>query len=150
MKALVFILVVSVIIVIQSKLSIMGTPPALTAIATYYVGLKGGARKGLIVGSLIGMIEDSLSGNILGPNLLGKGIVGFSSSLFTGSPFRWTPILGSLALFTLTVLNGLAVFITKNVFDIQFIPLSRLMTVIFFQGIINSIAGVFLRPENAE
>ncbi|MFN3481224.1 MAG: rod shape-determining protein MreD [Thermodesulfovibrionales bacterium] len=150
MKVFIFIFLVLSAFVVQSKVSIMGIPPALTVIAPYYMGLREGARKGMITGSLIGMIEDSLSGNVLGPHLLGKGLIGFSSSLFSGSLFRWTPLLGIIGLFSLTVIDGLTIFITKTIFNIQFIPVSRLITTVLFQGILNSLAGIFLRPENAE
>lgn len=150
MKVFIFIFLVLSALVVQSKLSVMGIPPALTVIVPYYMGLRGGARKGMITGTMIGMIEDSLSGNVLGPHLLGKGLTGFSSSLLSGSLFRWTPLLGIIGLFSLTVVDGLTVFITKTIFNIQFIPVSRLMTTVLFQGVLNSLAGMFLKPENAE
>lgn len=150
MKLLILILLVLSAFVIQSKVSIFGIPPALTVIAPYYMGLRGGARNGMITGTMIGMIEDGLSGNVLGPHLLGKGIVGFSSSLLSGSLFRWTPLLGIIGLFSLTVIDGLTVFITKTIFNIQFIPASRLIATVLFQGVFNSLAGMFLKPENAE
>lgn len=150
MKTVLFILAVIMAFVIQSKVTIFGIPPSLTVTVPYYVGLRNGPRKGILTGSLIGMIEDSLSGNILGPHLLGKGIVGFSGSFFSGSLFRWTPILGMIGLFSLTILDGLTVLIIKMIFNIQLIPTSRFITTVLFQGIMNMVAGVFLRPENAE
>lgn len=150
MKKIFFILALLLALIIQSKVSIFGIPPAITVIASYYMGLRKGVKKGILVGAFIGMIEDSLSGNVLGPHLLGKGTVGFSSSLLSGSLFRWTPLLGVIGLFSLTLIDGLAVFITKTLFDIQFIPFSRLLTTILFQGVLNCLAGTFLRPENAE
>lgn len=150
MKTIFLIIAVMFAFMIQSKVYIFGISPALTVIIPYYTGLKGGARRGIITGALIGMIEDSLTGNLLGPHLLGKGVVGFSSSLLSGSPFRWTPILGILGLFSLTVIDGITVFITKTLFNIQYIPASRLTVTVLFQGILNSIAGIFLKPENAE
>lgn len=150
MKILLFILTLSLALMIQSKVTIFGIPPSLTVIIPYYIGLRRGGRKGILIGSLIGMIEDSLSGNILGPHLLGKGIVGFSASLLSGSFFRWTPLLGIIGLFSLTIIDDLTVFLTKTIFNIQLIPTIRLITTVLFQGFLNAIAGVFLRPENAE
>lgn len=150
MKILLFVCITVVIFVIQSKLSVFGIPLALTVTIPYYIGLRKGEKQGLLIGSLIGMIEDSLSGNILGPHFLGKGIVGFSASLFSGSFFRWTPILGILGIFTLTVIDGLSVFLTKTIFNIQFIPAPRMVTTVLVQGLLNTMAGIFLRPENAE
>lgn len=150
MKVLLFILTISLAFVIQSKVTIFGIPPSLTVTVPYYVGLRNGQKKGILTGSLIGMIEDSLSGNILGPHLLGKGIAGFSGSFFLGSFFRWTPILGIIGLFSVTILDGLTVFIVKMIFNIQLIPASRFITTILFQGLMNMVVGAFLRPKNAE
>lgn len=150
MKIILLAVLLYFIFVIQSKVSIFGIPPALTVLVPYCIGLRKGARKGLLTGLLTGMVEDGLSGNILGPHLLGKGIVGFSSSLLSGSLFRWTPVLGLIGLFFFTVIDGLAVFVMKTLFNIQFIPASRLLTTLLFQGTLNCLAGVFLRPENAE
>lgn len=150
MKVLILILLVLAAFVIQSKVSIFGIPPALTVIAPYYIGLRSGVRNGMITGTIIGMIEDSLSGNVLGPHLLGKGIIGFSSPLLSGTLFRWTPLLGIIGLFSLTIIDGLSVFITNTIFNIHLIPASRLITTVLFQGALNSLVGAFLKPENAE
>lgn len=150
MKVLFLIFAVSAAFVIQSRMSIFGIPPAFILILPYYIGLKRNAMKGMLAGTITGMIVDSLSGNILGPHLLGKGMVGFLSSLLSGSLFRWTPLLGMTGIFILTMWDGLTVFSIKTLFNIQSIPASRLITTILLQGILNSMVGIFLRPENAE
>ncbi len=150
MKVFILISALSLAFVVQSKISIIGIPPAFTVIAPYYIGLTRGWKKGILGGSVVGIIEDSLSGNILGPHLLGKGIVGFLSSFLSGSLFRWTPLLGLLGLFSLTILDGFSVFVTKAIFNIQFIPASRLISTLLFQGLLNCIAGTVLRSKDAE
>ena len=99
MKCFLFALSVVAAVIVQTKVSLFGVRPDLTVAIAYYIGLTRGSAKGAAAGSLIGLFEDSVEGIILGPNMLGKGMAGYFSSLLSGSPFRWTPLLGMLGIF---------------------------------------------------
>jgi rod shape-determining protein MreD len=135
---------------LQTKISVLGVSPDLTAAVAYYFGITGGSTKGVISGSLIGVIEDSVGGNILGPNLLGKGMVGFFSSFMSGSPFRWTPFLGIVSLVILTLMDGSIILLSRAIFGAMPTSLSSGIFALFVQGLFNGIIGIFIRPRNVD
>ncbi|MEK7683758.1 MAG: hypothetical protein AAB379_02985, partial [Nitrospirota bacterium] len=83
MKKIILLLIIFSAFLLESRISIFGAQPDLAAAIAYYFGLKNGETKGLLFGSFIGLIGDSLSGGILGPNILGKGMVGFLSAFMS-------------------------------------------------------------------
>ena len=135
---------------LQTKVSIFGIPPALTVALVYYFGINNSPAKGLLFGAMIGMVEDSIAGSMLGPNLLGKGMVGFFSSYMYGRLFRWTPLFGVIGLFMLTIMDGLAVLLSHIMFKAVHVPTNKVMAILLIQGLINSVFGIFLRPKNVE
>jgi cell shape-determining protein MreD len=150
-----FCIVLSLIIafIIHSQVSVFGVPPNITAAVAYYLGINRGAGKGTFFGSLIGIIEDSVTGSMLGPNLLGKGMVGFFSSFMSGTSgtlFRWTPLLGMIGIFILTAMDGLAVLLSRLMFETTPASLSNAILTLSIQGSLNLVLGIFLRPKNVE
>lgn len=150
MKAIWLLLCLALAFVIRTKISIFGVSPDLTAVVAYYLGIKGGTTKGIFFGSIIGIIEDSIGGNILGPNLIGKGMVGFFASFSSGSLLRWTPSLGAVSLFVLTVIDNFAVLTSRTIFDTFPTSVSSGVFTLFIQGLLNLPFGIFIRPKNVD
>jgi rod shape-determining protein MreD len=136
---------------LQAKISILSVAPNFTALLAYYGGIKYGQTKGVIIGLLIGAIEDSLSSPILGPNMLGKGLIGFSASFFiSGGIFVWTPLLGMLGIALLTVIDNSAVFLSLSIFDRPPSNPSTALYMTVMQALLNSAAGMFIKPAHAD
>jgi rod shape-determining protein MreD len=150
MKALFIFLGVMLAFLLQARLSVFGVSPDLTAAVAYYFGITGGSVKGVLFGSLVGVIEDSVGGNILGPNLLGKGMVGFFSSFLSGSLFRWTPFLGIVSLGILTLMDGSIILLSRTIFEAMPTSLSSGIITLLVQGLFNGVIGFFIRPRNVD
>ncbi|MDP1758287.1 MAG: hypothetical protein Q8K77_00640 [Thermodesulfovibrionales bacterium] len=154
MRKIILLLIIFSAFLLESRISIFGAHPDLAAAIAYYFGLKNGETKGLLFGSFIGLIGDSLSGGILGPNILGKGMVGFLSASMSsasgGSFFRWTPVLGVIGISLLTALNGIIVFLSKTLFEHMPTSIPSAMSIIFTAALINSLLGIFMRPQNEQ
>lgn len=136
---------------LQSRVSVLDIPPDLTAILVFYAGIRHGETKGLLTGVLIGALEDSISSSIIGPNLLGKGMVGFSASFFiSGGVFRWTPVLGIVALSFLTFLDNSIVYLSRSIFDKMPAPPASALFIAVMQSLINAPAGIFIRPKHVD
>ncbi|MBT9537051.1 MAG: rod shape-determining protein MreD [Nitrospirae bacterium] len=150
MKKIILLLIIFSAFLLESRISIFGAQPDLAAAIAYYFGLKNGETKGLLFGSFIGLIGDSLSGGILGPNILGKGMVGFLSAFMSGSFFRWTPVLGVIGISLLTAINGIIVFLSKTLFEHMPTSIPSAMSIIFTSALINSLLGIFMRPQNEQ
>jgi len=150
MKTFVLLLAATASLVLQTTVTFHGLSPALTTLLAYYVGLSSGAAKGTLFGSLLGTVEDSIGGGMIGPNLLGKGIVGLFSSFLSGGPFQWSPLLGTVYAFVLTVMDGAVVFIVKGVYETFPAPPARAALILALQGVLNACAGALIKPPGAD
>ncbi|MEW6214007.1 MAG: hypothetical protein AB1478_02200 [Nitrospirota bacterium] len=134
--------------IIQGKLSLFDVSPNFTSVLAYYAGIRNGEVKGMFLGSLLGMAEDSLSATFLGPNLLSKGLVGYFSSFMSGSFFRWTPLLGIIGISILTLIDSTVIFISRSIFDKMPVGIGTAVFTVTIQSMINAPLGIFLRPKD--
>lgn len=134
--------------VLKTHISIFGTSLNLTVLVPFYFGLKKSPEKGFLIGILVGLIEDSLSSTIMGPNILSKGSIGILSSLFLGRFFIWTPFFGILACFTVTLFDSFIVYICRELFFVQPAPFKGAVLKMLFQSALNAPLGFFMRPSN--
>lgn len=138
------------IIQTQGKVLLFGVSPNFTAVLAYYAGIRKGGVRGMFFGSLIGVVEDSLSATFLGPNLLSKGLVGYFSSFMSGSFFRWTPFLGAIAISVLTLVDNVFVFVSRSFFDKMPTSIQAAVFIGAIQSLINAPLGIFLRPKERQ
>jgi rod shape-determining protein MreD len=154
MRKIILLLIIFSAFLLQSRISVFGAQPDLAAAIVYYFGLKNGEVKGMLFGLFIGLISDSLSGGILGPNILGKGMVGFLSASMSsasgGGFFRWTPVLGIIGIFILTAVDGIIVFLSKTIFERMPASIPSAISIILTAALINSLFGIFIRPQNEQ
>ena len=136
---------------VESKVRVLGMIKLdLTMIFVYYIGLRYGPARGLMFGASLGIVADGLAGGILGPNLLGKATAGYLSSFLKGGMFMWTPLLGFFALMVLTILDGAVSFFSLNIFAQPPTEMSNAMVIMIWQGAINSVAGLFIKPGHED
>lgn len=151
MKYLIASIVVFLAFLLQGKVSLLSVQPNLTAVLAYYAGITYGEHRGTAAGLLIGAIEDSLASPLLGPNMLSKGLVAFLSSFFiSGGFFVWTPLLGILGICLLTLIDNSVVFFSLSIFDRLPASLSSAIFISVMQALLNSFAGIFIRPKHAD
>ena len=68
----------------------------------------------------------------------------------SGSFFRWTPVLGVIGISLLTAINGIIVFLSKTLFEHMPTSIPSAMSIIFTAALINSLLGIFMRPQNEQ
>jgi rod shape-determining protein MreD len=90
------------VLVLESKVRIVGIKLNLLVLFAYFAGLRHGPAKGLLYGAALGIVADSLAGGMLGPRMFSLGAVGYMASFLTGRLFTWTPMLGFFAVAVLT------------------------------------------------
>jgi rod shape-determining protein MreD len=147
MKYIIWSAIIFITFMLQGSISFFDVTPNLTVVLAFYVGIRKGEVKGLFFGSLIGIIEDSLSGAFLGPNLLGKGLVGYLSSPMYTRFFIWTPLLGIISISALTILDSSVVLISRSIFDKIPVSFGAAFFAIFIQSLLNAPFGIFLKPK---
>ena len=136
--------------IMQGSVAPFDVTPNLTAVLACYVGIRKGEVRGILFGSLIGILEDSLSGALLGPNLLSKGLIGYLSYFISSRIFIWTPFLGIISISALTLIDSSVVFISRSIFDKMPVGIGAAFFTIAIQSLLNAPLGVFLRPKDAD
>jgi len=136
--------------VLQGSISFFDISPNLTVILACYAGIKKREVKGMLIGSVIGIIEDSLSGAFLGPHLLSKGLIGYLSSLTYSRFFIWTPLLGIITMSVLTFIDGLIIFASRSIFDRMPAGFLVALFMIVIQSLLNAPFGFILRPKTEQ
>jgi rod shape-determining protein MreD len=147
MKYLFWLVVVFFAFILQSSISILNVFPNLTVVLVSFAGIRKGEVNGMLLGSVIGMVEDSLSGTLLGPHLLSKGLIGYLSASLYRKYFVWTPLLGLITIIFITFIDGFVVFISKGFFDKFPVSFGNAAFTILIQSLINAPLGMLLKPR---
>lgn len=135
-------------VLVQGSVSFFHIKLNLTVILVYYIGMKRGEIPGMFFGALIGLIEDILSGVLLGPNILSKGLIGYLSSSLYKKLFIWTPLIGAINIFSLTFLDRSIVFILRSIFDKIPVDIGTALFIIMVQSLVNAPLGIFIKPKD--
>lgn len=136
--------------VLEARVSVFGVRPSAIVLVVYWFGLKEGPVKGIAYGAVLGAVADGVSGGILGPGMLGKGLVGYFASSLSRGVFRWTPLSGLLWAGALSALDGAITFTSLTVFDRQPSTVLFASVVVIVQTLVNSLAGMFIRPGDGD
>lgn len=105
--------------------------------------------KGTVFGASIGILDDIISGSIVGPSCLSKGLVGFFGAVLFGNVFfKWTAMLGIIVIFFLTVFDGLMQIILRIIFSEIRISIYYAIHMILLQALINIPFGILLKPAD--
>ncbi|MBI5212642.1 MAG: hypothetical protein HY957_04635 [Nitrospirae bacterium] len=147
---------------LQTQFSFFRSPLTFTVVLAYYFALKslprqaysggyfgsGAEIKSAAFGAFIGLLEDILSGSVVGPNFFSKGLIGFISVVaFTEVVFKWTPVLGIITIVLFTALDGIIVAGMRFLFTAIHINVVAAAQIIFIQALVNIPAGIILKPK---
>ena len=134
-------------LIMQGSLSLFDIMPNFTVLLAFYAGIKYGDIRGLAIGAVMGIVEDSLSGAFIGPNLLSKGLVGYMSSFLYQKFFVWSPLLGTISVAMFTFADSLTVFFLRSIFDRMPVSAGAALLIIVVQSLLNAPFGLFLKPR---
>lgn len=81
---------------VQASLFFTITKPDIVVVLVCFYSLKHGQVKGMAYGALTGLLIDSASGFIIGPNILSKAITGFLMSSIRSKFFQWNVFINTL------------------------------------------------------
>ena len=134
-------------LIMQGSLSLFDIMPNFTVLLAFYAGIKYGDIRGLAIGAVMGIVEDSLSGAFIGPNLLSKGLVGYMSSFLYQKFFVWSPLLGTISVAMFTFADSVMVFFLRSIFDRMPVSAGAALLIIVVQSLLNAPFGLFLKPR---
>src|SRR5208337_373936 len=132
----------------------------LTVVLVYYFGLKSHQRnadrdfsgsksefESVAFGVIIGLMEDVISGSIIGPGLLSKGLLGLMTPVvFTDMIFKWTPLWGAITVVIFTLFDVMVVVCSRIMFTGIHVSGAILFQAMCVQSIINMPFGILLQP----
>src|SRR5208337_172963 len=132
----------------------------LTVVLVYYFGLKSHQRnadrdfsgskselESVAFGVIIGLMEDVISGSIIGPGLLSKGLLGLMTPVvFTDMIFKWTPLWGAIIVVIFTLFDGMVVVSSRIMFTGIHVTGALLFQAMCVQSVLNIPFGILLRP----
>jgi rod shape-determining protein MreD len=149
-RYLLWALILFFVFIIQGSIAFFDIRPNLSVVLACYAGLREREVRGLFFGSLIGILEDSLSGAFLGPNLLSKGLIGYFSSLMYSRFFIWTPLLGVISICILTFIDGILVVLSRGLFAAMPVTAGNAVFIITLQSLFNAPLGILLKPKKEQ
>lgn len=147
---------------IQTQINPYGRPLNISVVLVYFFILRTNIQqariygfsiipeaKGLLFGAFVGLLEDILSGSIIGPALFSKGLIGIIITIvFSDVIFKWTYLSGIIVLIIMTIMDGLLVSGIRTLFENLHINKEGFAINIIFQTIINIPFGIIIRPKN--
>jgi len=140
--------IITAVLLIQINAAPFGLRLNLTVLIPFYLGLRRSPQKGMLAGMIVGLVEDTLSNTIIGPNMLAMGMVGLLSPYISGRLFIWTPFFGVIACFVISAADSITVYVCRKIFFVQPTAVSRMMIVVFVQALVNAPLGFFIRPRD--
>lgn len=157
-----WIFIIFLTFLLQTQFSFFHNPLTFTIVLAYYFALKslprqskageyfgsGAEIKSAAFGAFIGLLEDILSGSVIGPNFLSKGLIGFVGVVaFTEVVFKWTPLLGIITIVLFTALDGIIVAGMRFLFTSMHINAVAAAQIVFIQALVNIPFGIILKPK---
>ena len=142
----VFILVLlfSIQTTLLELLSLGGVIPDPALIFVIYCGIHFQKNNGLKMGILVGFIQDSLSGGLLGINTLSKGLIGLFFSALKDKIIVEGVLPISYFLFVASLIDVIIYFTTTISLMGAQTQIDSLFYYVTFFGIYNAVAGLFL------
>ncbi|MGO9377392.1 MAG: hypothetical protein ACLPN1_11630 [Dissulfurispiraceae bacterium] len=162
MTLAVWIIAAILALLLQSKLSLFECPVNLAVAVVYAFGINSAMMKhsaatgsadvsaemkATFFGAVVGLIEDGMTGSIIGPNVLSKGLVGFISSfVFRDIFFLWESSLGGIVLCLLTMVDVSIALGVRLLFSNIVTGGRAVVELIIIQAIMNIPIGLLVKP----
>ena len=94
-----------------------GTKPDFILIIVCFYALRYGQVKGAVFGAVTGLLLDTVSGFVLGPNIISKSIAGLVVSAVRSRVFQWNLLVNTLVVAVLSVTDIFLVYICLETFS---------------------------------
>lgn len=165
MTLAVWIIAAILALLLQPKLSPFESPLNLSVAVVYAFGIKNAIQhssatgsadvsaeiKATFFGAAVGLIEDGMTGSVIGPNVLSKGLTGFISSfVFRDIFFLWESSLGGIVLCLLTMADGIVDVGARLLFSNTVIGGRAVVELIMIQAIMNIPIGLLVKPGHKD
>lgn len=142
--SIVFILLFSIQTSLLSHFSVGGVTLDLALILTVFCGVLLKGNRGIWVGFSLGLIQDCLSGSLLGVNTLSKSIIGYTFSRLKDKLMVEGFIPISVILLAASFFDGLVYYLALITLLEAQIPFSFLFNTLPVYAMVNALVGPIL------
>jgi len=161
-QALKWFLLILLAFTMQTQITVFESPFNFIILIVYLFALQTYSRvkkdesqtsgvreiKSTLFGASVGILDDLISGGLIGPSFLSKGLTGFFVAVLFGSVFfRWTPLLGVVVVFVITLFDGFVQFGIRLIFSEMQFELFNAFQAIILQALVNAPLGLLLKPS---
>jgi rod shape-determining protein MreD len=94
-----------------------GVKPDLVLVLVCFYSYKYGQARGTTYGVLAGLLMDTASGFIIGPNIISKSLSGFLISALRENIFQWNITVNTIVITILSVMDIFIVYICFETFS---------------------------------
>ena len=121
------------------------TKPDFVLVLVCFYAIRHGQVRGMTYGAFTGLLIDSASGFILGPNILSKFLIGFMICSIRHKLFQWNIISSTVMIALFSLADIFLVYLCLKMFaGISFA--NRPLEISFIQVAYTTIAGFILYP----
>ncbi len=145
MKAFINYLLLALIGMSLQSIMFRSVKPDIVIILVCFYTLRYGQSRGIAYGAAAGLILDSASGFIIGPNILSKLSVAFLVGIIRPKVFFWSPGFNILVVAAVSLLDILLVRICLETFSVVSYS-NRLPVVTIMQIIITAVFSLIMYP----
>ncbi|MBF0317906.1 MAG: rod shape-determining protein MreD [Nitrospirae bacterium] len=115
-----------------------------TLLVVFYLGVKCNISKAFTWAFVTGLILDSMSMRLIGPNILSKVTIVFLTYFFKTGIFNLASMLSALLCFCFTIIDAVMVYTSLSLFDTRPTQPAAAFNLISFQAVTNGIMAYFL------
>lgn len=116
MKTFVIHIVLAYIVVAIQAVFFQGIKPDLALIVICFYAVKHKPVAGAAFGALTGLLIDTASGFVIGPNLLSKSLAAYLARSARENFFQWNMTISTLVIAVLSMIDILAVYMCLEIF----------------------------------
>jgi rod shape-determining protein MreD len=131
-------------VVVGSALSIRGIQPSFVLVAVYAYSITGGEARGILNGALGGLIEDCLSGGVIGLMTSGYAIAGYIAGRAGKKVFNIGESANFGGIFIVSLVQGAYTAAILNAFKDSTEIFYMILTFALPQALYNAVAGIFV------
>lgn len=147
MPSIILIITGLVVLVIQTSIlgyfNIRGVTPNMVLIIVVYYALSKTPAKSQFYGFCFGILEDCLSGSILGMNAVSKTIIGFLGGYVRRQILISNIFIQAVIIFFASAVDGHLIYLYMRIFGDKSPYLVRLKTIIVPETVLNTVIGPF-------
>ncbi|MBI4681901.1 MAG: rod shape-determining protein MreD [Nitrospirae bacterium] len=94
-----------------------GIKPDFMLVLVCFYSFKYGQARGMTYGALAGLLIDTASGFIIGPNIISKSLAGFLTAMLKENIFQWNITVNTIVITILSIMDIFIVYICFETFS---------------------------------